>query len=48
MHFVDAKRFIKIQVIRLFNDHEPNSKEIANYINRIKGVSFVKKLLYLF
>lgn len=35
MHLVDAKRLIKIQILRLYNEHAMSSRQIANYLNRL-------------
>ena len=35
MHLVDAKRLIKIQILRLYNEHVMSSRHIANYLNRL-------------
>ncbi len=45
MHLVDAKRFIKIQVVKLYNEHELNSKQIAHYKNRLVR-AFTETALY--
>ena len=40
MHLLDAKRFIKIQVVKLCNEHELNSKQIADYLNRVNPYKY--------
>ena len=35
MHLINAKRFIKIQVIKLTYEHALSSRQIATYLNRV-------------
>ena len=49
MHLVDAKRFIKIQVVKLYNEHELYSKQIAHYLNRANPYKFrIKSAVSIF
>ena len=40
MHLINAKRFIKIQVIKLTNEHALSSRQIATYLNRVNPYKF--------
>lgn len=40
MHLVDAKRWLKIQVMRLYADNTMSSNEIARYLNRVNPHKF--------
>jgi hypothetical protein len=40
MHLINAKRYIKIQVIKLTNEHALSSRQIATYLNRVNPYKF--------
>ena len=44
MRVVDANRFIKIQVIKIYNEHTMTSAEIARFLNKVNPQKFRLKV----
>jgi hypothetical protein len=48
MHLVDAKRWVEIQVMRLYRENIMTSSEIARYLNRVNPHKFKQSSMVIF